>query len=78
MNNATQAAIYPMVAQSVRQLQAGTYNSRSSAAWHAAFDMFTPTSERLDLNGDGVHFVHEWFDIVGRQLLLAGYCADKQ
>jgi hypothetical protein len=78
MNNATQAATYPMVVQTVRHMQAGTYYSRSSAAWHAAYDTFTPTSERLDLNGDGVHFVPEWFDIVGSQMLLAGYCADKQ
>jgi hypothetical protein len=78
MNNATQAAIYPMVLQTVRHLQAGTYGSRSSAAWHAAYDMFRPTSERLDLNGDGVHFVSQWFDVVGIQMLLAGYCADRQ
>jgi hypothetical protein len=75
MNNATQAAVYPMVVQTVRHMQAGTYNSRSSAAWHAAYDTFTPTSERLDLNVDGVHFVRQWFDIVGRQMLLAGMCA---
>jgi hypothetical protein len=78
MSKATQAAIYPMVAQTVHKMQAGAYKSRSSAAWHATFDMYTPTSQRLDLNEDGVHFVHHWFDIVGRQMLLGGFCADKQ
>jgi hypothetical protein len=78
MNSAARAAIYPMVVQTVRHMQAGTYNSRSSAAWHATFHTFTPTLERLDLNEDGVHFVREWYDIVGSQMLLAGYCADKQ
>jgi hypothetical protein len=29
MNNATQAAIYPMVVQTVHRLQAGTYGNRS-------------------------------------------------
>ncbi|KAF6259146.1 hypothetical protein COO60DRAFT_1045481 [Scenedesmus sp. NREL 46B-D3] len=77
MNNVTEAAIYPLVVQTVRHMQAGTYSSRSSAAWHATFDMYEPTLERLDLNSDGVHFVHQWFDIVGSQMLLAGYCADK-
>lgn len=78
MNNATQAAIYPFVKQTVRDIQAGTYNSRSSAAWHAAYDTYTPTSERLDLNIDGVHWKPSVYDVVASQLLLAGYCADKQ
>lgn len=73
MNKAVKHAILPFVQQTVTQMQDGSHNNRTSAAWHGTFALFEPTCERLDLNRDGVHFDPVWYDVVA-SMLLNGNC----
>lgn len=77
MNSATKQAILPFVRQTVTEIQGGTYHTRKKAAWHATFDLFTPSLERLDLVVDGIHLVTNWYDTLAGMLLQA-YCRGQQ
>ena len=70
MNSAVKEALLPRVRRTLLQAQQG---ARTNPGWHATFGHNQPSSERLQLNKDGVHFIPEWYTMVGHTL-LSGVC----
>ncbi|KIZ02667.1 hypothetical protein MNEG_5293 [Monoraphidium neglectum] len=71
MNDAMRQAIAPFVE---RTALAPNASARSGhAAWYGAFDLFSPTGARLDLNVDGVHMRGDWYEALARAV-IAGTC----
>jgi hypothetical protein len=70
MNAAVKEAIKPFVERTAAAPNAST---RGHAGFYGAFDSYTPTASRLDLNVDGVHMRPDWYDTLA-SAVIAGTC----
>ncbi|KIZ04651.1 hypothetical protein MNEG_3307 [Monoraphidium neglectum] len=72
MNDAVKQAIIPFVERTALAPNASAKSGH--AAWYGAFDLFSPTGARLDLNVDGVHMRPDWYETLAHAL-IAGTCS---